>query len=180
MIQEPEIYNKVGLPSDQVIDEIGKLLSRYKIPIGLVNKLMNQYHGFEFVIDESGSMMSHTDTMDARVRPITRWQEEKDILKIMIEVLAYVPAPPMEVKFLNRTGIPLNHREGPTPAEFIAEAYTLIDRAFTRLPTILDTTSNLDAIKALWKPGVEEALQDTFSVAESRTAVIEPWKESKK
>jgi hypothetical protein len=71
---------------------------------------MNLYHGFEFVIDDSGSMMSPTDTMDARVRPITRWQEENDRLKRMIEVLAYVPTPPMEFKFLNRTGFLLKAR----------------------------------------------------------------------
>lgn len=37
-MQAPEIYETVGLPSDQFVDELGKLFAQHEIPLGRVNK----------------------------------------------------------------------------------------------------------------------------------------------
>jgi hypothetical protein len=37
-MQAPEIYETVGLTSDQVVDELGKLFAQHEIPLGRVNK----------------------------------------------------------------------------------------------------------------------------------------------
>jgi hypothetical protein len=56
MLQEPEISLEAGLQPDQMIDELGMLLAKYEIPIGLTNKLMmlSEFASLEFIIDDSG------------------------------------------------------------------------------------------------------------------------------
>jgi hypothetical protein len=54
--QEPEISLEAGLQPDDMIDQLGALLSKYEVPIGLVNKLMmlSEFASLEFIIDDSG------------------------------------------------------------------------------------------------------------------------------
>ena len=44
------------MEADTMIDELGDLLEKYEIPIGLTNKLMllSEYQSLEFIIDDSG------------------------------------------------------------------------------------------------------------------------------
>ena len=55
MLQEPEISLEAGLAPDDMIDQLGNLLARYEIPIGLTNKLMmlSEFASLEFIIDDS-------------------------------------------------------------------------------------------------------------------------------
>jgi hypothetical protein len=44
-----------------MIDQLGALLSKYEVPIGLVNKLMmlSEFASLEFIIDDSGRYVFH-------------------------------------------------------------------------------------------------------------------------
>ena len=78
MMQEPEIALDVGMQPDEMIDELGQVLAKYEIPIGLTNKLMmlSEYQSLEFIIDDSGSMLCNTDSYDPVTKqPLTRWTE---------------------------------------------------------------------------------------------------------
>ena len=78
MLQEPEIAAESGLQTDDMIDQLGELLEKYEIPIGLTNKLMmlSEYQSLEFIVDDSGSMRLNTDTIDHKTKlPMSRWQE---------------------------------------------------------------------------------------------------------
>lgn len=138
MIQEPEIALESGLQPDDMVDELGKMLGKYEIPIGLTNKLMalSEFQSLEFIMDDSGSMQLSTDTMDPRTRkPITRWVEARMRLKEMIEVLAYVPFNQIGIEFLNRKERITLTKQGRTPQAFLQEAYADIDRSFARGPS---------------------------------------------
>eukprot|EP00957_Ditylum_brightwellii_P034001 2575375-Ditylum_brightwellii.AAC.1 len=69
IMQEPDISIEAGMSPDTMVDELGDILIKYEVPIGLMNKLMglNEFHVLEFLIDDSGSMNIG--------RPISRWQE---------------------------------------------------------------------------------------------------------
>jgi len=58
MLQEPGIALEAGMQPDDMIDQLGELLAKYEIPIGLTNKLMmiSEYQSLEFIVDDSGSM----------------------------------------------------------------------------------------------------------------------------
>ena len=66
MLQEPEIAAEAGLQPDDMIDQLGEVLAKYEIPIGLTNKLMmiSEYQSLEFIVDDSGSMRLNTDSID--------------------------------------------------------------------------------------------------------------------
>lgn len=105
MLQEPEISLEAGLQPDDMIDQLGALMARYEIPIGLTNKLMmlSEYQSLEFIIDDSGSMQCNTDSNDpATNKPMTRWREAHMRLREMVEILAYVPFEQIGIEFLNR------------------------------------------------------------------------------
>ena len=52
----------------------------------------------------------------------------------MFEVLAYVPTPPLVVRFLNRTDRISVHRNGESPIDFLRATYAAIDSAFAAGP----------------------------------------------
>ena len=54
MMQEPEISLSVGLDTDTMVDELGKILGKYEVPMGLMNKLMmiSEFQSLEFIIDD--------------------------------------------------------------------------------------------------------------------------------
>jgi len=117
-----------------MVDELGAILNKYEVPIGLMNKLMmlSEYQVLEFMIDDSGSMTLTSDTTDKFGRPQTRWAEAHNRLKEMMEVLAYVPFNQIEIVFLNRPDRVSLTRQGRDPKSFLLDAYQKIDAAFAR------------------------------------------------
>lgn len=136
MMQEPEISVEAGMQPDTMVDELGAVLNKYEVPMGLMNKLMmlSEFDLLEFMVDDSGSMTMLSDTLDLNKRPQTRWQEAQGRLKEMIEVLAYVPFQQIQVCFLNRPDRVSMTRQGRDPRTFLADAYRQIDAVFQRGP----------------------------------------------
>jgi len=134
MMQEPEISGEAGMSPDTMVDELGAILNKYEVPIGLMNKLMmlSEYQVLEFMIDDSGSMTLTSDTTDKFGRPQTRWAEAHNRLKEMMEVLAYVPFNQIEIVFLNRPDRVSLTRQGRDPKSFLLDANQKIDAAFAR------------------------------------------------
>eukprot|EP00957_Ditylum_brightwellii_P058339 4423438-Ditylum_brightwellii.AAC.1 len=58
MMQEPEISINAGMTADTMVDELGSIMNKYEVPMGLMNKLMmlSEFQVLEFMIDDSGSM----------------------------------------------------------------------------------------------------------------------------
>jgi len=138
MLQEPEMAAESGFEPDEMIDQLGTMLARYEIPIGLINKLLvlSEFQSLEFIIDDSGSMTLSTDSIDPRTRrPMTRWQEAQIRLKEMIEVLAYVPFQQIGIEFLNRRDRITLKKQGRPPQTFLADANAQIDASFRRGPS---------------------------------------------
>lgn len=137
IMQEPEIAMEAGMSPDTMVDELGGVLNKYEVPMGLMNKLMmlSEYQSLEFMIDDSGSMNLETDSIDKRTnRYYTRWQEANVRLKEMIEILAYVPFTQVEIVFLNRPDRVVLVRNGKNPQTFLQEANAKIDQLFQRGP----------------------------------------------
>ena len=40
MMQEPEICLQAGMQPDEMVDELGAVLAKYEVPMGLMNKRM--------------------------------------------------------------------------------------------------------------------------------------------
>lgn len=138
MMQEPEISLAAGMNPDVMVDELGALLNKYEVPMGLMNKLMmlSEYDSLEFIIDDSGSMSMQSDTVSIQTgRPQTRWQEAHQRLKEMVEVLAYVPFNKIEICFLNRPDNIVLQREGRDPKSFLLDAHGRIDSVFRQGPS---------------------------------------------
>jgi len=137
MLQEPDIAKEAGMEAEEMIDELGNLLVKYEIPIGLTNKLMclSEYQSLEFIIDDSGSMSMRTDSNDPQTgQPRTRWAEALERLKEMVEVIAYVPFTQIGIEFLNRKERIVIKREGRRPQQLAKDAYDVIDDAFRSGP----------------------------------------------
>ncbi|KAG7366136.1 hypothetical protein IV203_028806 [Nitzschia inconspicua] len=148
MMQEPEISLEAGMQPDEMVDELGRILGKYEVPMGLMNKLMmlSEYQSLEFIIDDSGSMMCNSDTINPiSRRQNTRWEEAHQRLKEMVEVLAYVPFQQIGVEFLNRKDRISLSRNGRAPRVFLEEAYRQIDLIFSRPPA--GTTPALEKIQ---------------------------------
>jgi len=138
MMQEPEICLAAGMAPDTMVDELGAILNKYEVPMGLMNKLMllSEYQALEFIIDDSGSMSMLSDTVDLQTgRPQTRWKEAQARLKEMVEILAYVPFQKIDIGFLNRHDRVILERKGRDPATFLADAYRRIDAVFVNGPS---------------------------------------------
>lgn len=137
IMQEPEITAEAGMQPDEMVDELGAILNKYEVPMGLMNKLimLTEYEVLEFMVDDSGSMSMVSDTVDSNHRPQTRWQEAQSRLKSMIEIVAYVPFNRIAICFLNRPERVELTRMGRPPRVFLQDAYQQIDRVFQRGPT---------------------------------------------
>ena len=147
MMQEPEISLEAGMTPDTMVDELGAILNKYEVPMGLTNKLMmiSEYESLEFIIDDSGSMTLNTDSNFPDGRPMTRWQEAHIRLKEMVEMLAYVPFNQIGIEFLNRPDRVALTRQGRDPKTFLQDAYQQIDGVFARGPS--GTTPYLEKIQ---------------------------------
>ncbi len=139
IFQDDETFRQIGLSPEAIAQALGGVFAKYEIPIGMMNKLLafSEFDKIEFEIDDSGSM----GTIDPSTG-ISRWQEAKNRLKMMIEIMAYVPIPLISISFLNRKfkiegkevkQLILEH-EKETPERFIEKAYKLIDQAFASPP----------------------------------------------
>jgi hypothetical protein len=161
MMQEPDICLEAGMTADTMVDELGAILNKYEVPMGLMNKLMmlSEFQSLEFIIDDSGSMTLLSDTNGLDGRPQTRWLEAQSRLKEMVEVLAFVPFTQIGIEFLNRKDRVSLTRNDRDPRTFLADAYRQIDQAFARGPQ--GTTPAL------------EKLQDSF--VRGKGASIARW-----
>lgn len=148
MMQEPEISLEAGMQPDEMVDQLGAILGKYEVPMGLMNKLMmlSEYASLEFIIDDSGSMQMNSDTMNPVTRkPNTRWQEAHQRLKEMVEILAYVPFNQIGLEFLNRKDRVTLKRNGMSPENFLRGANEQIDTQFARGPS--GTTPALEKLQ---------------------------------
>jgi hypothetical protein len=137
MMQEPEISLEAGMTPDTMVDELGSIMNKYEVPMGLMNKLMmlSEFQSLEFIIDDSGSMSLVSDTVNPITkRPNTRWEEAQQRLKEMIEILAYVPFTQVDIVFLNRPDQVVLKRNARDPKSFLADAHLQIDRVFAKGP----------------------------------------------
>lgn len=148
MLQEPEIAAEAGLQTDDMIDQLGDLLEKYEIPIGLTNKLMmlSEYQSLEFIVDDSGSMRLDTDTINKLTRkPMSRWNEAHIRIKEMIEIISYVPFEQIGIEFLNRKDRISLKRNGRTPKVFMKNSFEQIDSCFKKGPS--GTTPALEKLQ---------------------------------
>mmetsp|Transcript_23161 Transcript_23161/g.54762 ORF Transcript_23161/g.54762 Transcript_23161/m.54762 type:complete len:432 (+) Transcript_23161:161-1456(+) len=148
MMQEPEISLEAGMAPDEMVDELGAILGKYEVPMGLMNKLMmlSEYASLEFIIDDSGSMQMNSDTINPLTRKTnTRWEESHMRLKEMVEILAYVPFQQIGIEFLNRKDRLTLKRNGMNPANFLKGAIEQIDTQFARGPS--GTTPALEKLQ---------------------------------
>lgn len=148
MMQEPEISYEAGMQPDEMVDQLGSVLSKYEVPMGLMNKLMmlSEYASLEFIIDDSGSMQMNSDTINPTTRRAnTRWEEAHQRLKEMIEILAYVPFNQIGIEFLNRKDRVTLKRNGQSPQDFLQGAAQQIDAQFARGPS--GTTPALEKLQ---------------------------------
>ncbi|KAL3816632.1 hypothetical protein ACHAXA_004814, partial [Cyclostephanos tholiformis] len=148
MMQDSEFCADAGMSPNTMVDELGSVLSKYEVPMGLMNKLMmlTEFHALEFIIDNSGSMLCDTDSNDPIThRPISHWKEAQLRLKEMIKILAYVPFNRVVVEFLNRRDQVILTRQGWAPALFIQDANCKIDAVFARGPA--GTTPALEKLQ---------------------------------
>ena len=136
IFNDSDVQQKVGLGSN-MHSEVAAIFGKYEIPFGLMNKLM-EFQTFDYIVfllDDSGSMGSSTDTM-IQGRPITRWEETRLRLLEMLELLSVIPTPPMHIKFLNRsTELKLIHEPGMNPHQFLANSTQMINQAFNSGPS---------------------------------------------
>jgi hypothetical protein len=145
---------------------------QFEVPIGLLNKLLLlQHYKLHFIIDDSGSMRSPTDTMMSDAvpsllrngltanpqQPMTRWQEAENRLHIMMDVLAYIPTQDITIFFLNAPNIIQLTRAGNTPEAFKSQAHSQIIQAFS-------------TIDVKYKTPTRRALLRSFEIAASQPA----------
>jgi hypothetical protein len=128
---------EAGMTPDTMVDELGSIMNKYEVPMGLMNKLMmlSEFQSLEFIIDDSGSMSLVSDTVNPITkRSNTRWEEAQQRLKEMIEILAYVPFTQVDIVFLNRPDQVVLKRNARDPKSFLADAHLQIDRVFAKGP----------------------------------------------
>lgn len=148
--QTDAIAQSIGVPTAELMNSLDYVFAKYEIPMGLLDKLMiiSKMDCLEFLCDESGSMSNTSDQKDSNGRPMTRWMEMRERIKIMIEVLAYIPFKCIEVRFLNRSDVmQIVHAPGEPPQHFIARVYRDIDAMWERGPS--GSTPALRAIQQM-------------------------------
>lgn len=62
ILREPEICVAAGMTPDTMLNRLQVIFDKYEVPIGLINKLLilSEFDILEFLIDDSGSMVSKT------------------------------------------------------------------------------------------------------------------------
>jgi hypothetical protein len=154
----PNIKETVGLTSEECVKQLSAVFRKYEMPLGMLAKLLQvqQFDRLEFIMDDSGSMNSISDTrdipQDANNRPNSRWTEAIARFKTMIEVLAYIPTPLIILRFLNRPDVlQIQHAKGQTPEQFISATNAMIDGVVSRPPS--GTTPALEVLQRSFAEG---------------------------
>lgn len=120
----------------------------YEVPVGLVTKLLDlEKYRLNFMVDDSGSMMSKTDVTFGEgcdfmksVYPnenpsayMTRIQEEENRLHVMMDILSYVAVRSIQIFFMN-TDVTLQLSTlNKLPEVFREEAHDVIHKTFLAL-----------------------------------------------
>lgn len=174
MMQDDFILEKFRSPvvvdGGEILDKISEIFAVYEVPLGMLNKLLRlsvDEINLDFLVDDSSSMGTNTDVnaIDAtepvktmireklRREPapnekMTRIQEAEDRLHIMVGILAYIPVPLMQIRFLNSPRvISLSRNGAETPEQFKMRAHTEIRDAFKSL-TLVPYTPLFGPLKA--------------------------------
>jgi hypothetical protein len=135
--EDDDVAAKVGAAPDRIVQQLARVFAQYEVPMGLVNKLLGlvDFSAMEMLVDDSGSMASATDSNGPDGRPLTRWQEAQQRLGQMLQILVYVPAPPLFIRFLNRADvIELRRNAHELPEQFLQRAVGVIAQVWRRGP----------------------------------------------
>ncbi|CAJ1960077.1 unnamed protein product, partial [Cylindrotheca closterium] len=76
--EDSEISENIGMTPDTMLNELGAVLSKYEVPMGLMNKLMmlSEFEVLKFMIDDAGSMALCDSNMRGSIKaPLSRWNE---------------------------------------------------------------------------------------------------------
>ena len=162
MMHEPDICLAAGMTVDTMEQQLGDLLNKYEVPIGLMNKLMllSEFEYLEFLVDDSGSMRMATDSLNAYKQPQSRWQEAQSRLKEMMELLAHLPFNQIEVCFLNRLNRIVITRNGRDPQTLMQAMYREIDSVFAQPPA--GTTPALEKLQESFQRGTGRSVARYF------------------
>jgi hypothetical protein len=119
---------EIGQPNGETaLEQLGAIFARHQAPLGLMNKLLllSDFEAIEVIVDDSGSMSARSALFGSR------WHEVRARLMEMVEIIAYVPAPPVFVRFLNMKDI-LKFQRLPQdrPADFAARSLHTINAFF--------------------------------------------------
>jgi hypothetical protein len=157
-IQNPNYAAHVGLDSDDIIDELGTVMAKYEVPIGLAKKLieLSTFDALEFIIDDSGSMTEPTDSTDANGNPRTRKDEALSRLLEMVEVLSYIKLPPIRFRFLNHNNAQVCLelvRHGEKPKDYFERAKAEINKMWGQ-PAWRYRTPMCEALEKSFNEGI--------------------------
>lgn len=178
-VQDDAYVNKLqgttgggSLDGADLLDGLTNYFIQYEVPLGLLHKLLAlEHYKLNFIVDDSGSMRSETDSMmneaTAHIlrngqrsdpnQPMTRWQEAENRLHVMMDVLAFVPTQDILITFLNAPNIIHLNRAGMTPEAFKAQAHSELIQAFS-------------SIDVKYKTPTRRSLLRSFEVAASQTS----------
>ena len=135
--------------SGSAIDQLSAVLARYEVPAGMLSKLLmlSEFEIGEIIVDDSGSMNAQSDAKGPQGHLLTRWQEAKQRIEQMMELIAYVPAPVFYIHFLNRLDVlELQRGTGESPQAFYQRVQRMLDLEFSQTPN--GGTPALEAIRS--------------------------------
>jgi len=134
--------------SRNLLQELFDYFIIYEVPIGLVTKLLElENYRLNFMVDDSGSMMSETDVTFGEScafmkqnfphenpnKLMTRILEEENRLHVMMDILSYVAVQNIQIFFMN-TNVTLHFsNRGKLPEVFREEVHNSIREVFSRL-----------------------------------------------
>jgi len=153
--------NPTNLESSTVLEQLGKVMAKHEIPIGMLSKLLLlKDRALNFLIDDSGSMQHSSDVTYEEVRSImeeyqipltdsqqlrfnqrkknmvlTRWQEVETRIHTLIDILGHLPLRyRLKIVFMNvDTVVRLEHKHK-SPQVFMQEAHEEVRKIFSQNP----------------------------------------------
>jgi len=106
MHSDPRFAAQVGIPSPSILEQLGTVFAKWETPVGLLSKLLmlTEFDKIEIWVDSSGSIRKSTSAelglFNKTGEPISRWEETKLRIFEMMEILVFLPFPPVEIRFL--------------------------------------------------------------------------------
>lgn len=132
-----DAFEQAGVPCKNPERNTAALLrrfSKYKAPIGAVNRLHRIYgKTLVFIVDDSDNMNAKADGRRG-ARLMTRWRESELRLKRMAELAAFLPVKQIRITFFNREDTVTLDKEELTPARFVEASRKKIAAAFAIPP----------------------------------------------